>query len=321
MKIYYVILIYIIGVAYCHQDGRVHRDIKAANVLLSSSGVAQLSDFGVSGAIIEGGLRKNGRHTFTGSLWWMAPEVLQRENKHSYPADIWSLGITALEISFGKPPHAKQRPVKVMLTILQQPAPTIQSCIKEKDINDQPQYKNIYGKKMKDFLNKALQKDPSKRSSAKELLNHGFLKLSKDASYIKEKLVLFAKLPKITNDLPRSISEIRRNNQTNNNDIINNGDNNESKINGNNNGNNINDTNNDNNTDNKDNNDNNDDIEFDFSTGSIGKNVKQKSVGRFLVNVEAAEHENTDNNDNNNSNNDDNGTSVKMGRFNVTQQE
>jgi len=84
------------GVIYCHSDGRIHRDIKAANILLSADGNAQLSDFGVSGAIIEGGLRKDGRHTFTGSLWWMAPEVLQRENRHSFPADIWSIGITAL---------------------------------------------------------------------------------------------------------------------------------------------------------------------------------------------------------------------------------
>lgn len=101
------------AVHYIHTDGRVHRDIKAANILIRSDGVCQLSDFGVSGAIIEGGLRKNGRHTFTGSLWWMAPEVLQRENRHSYKADIWSLGILALEITFGKPPHSKQRPVKV----------------------------------------------------------------------------------------------------------------------------------------------------------------------------------------------------------------
>ena len=57
------------GVEYIARDGRVHRDIKAANILLSSSGICQISDFGVSGAIIEGGLRKNGRHTFTGSLW------------------------------------------------------------------------------------------------------------------------------------------------------------------------------------------------------------------------------------------------------------
>ena len=58
------------AIQYIHNDGRVHRDIKSANILLSKSGNCQISDFGVSGAIIEGGLRKHGRDTFTGSLWW-----------------------------------------------------------------------------------------------------------------------------------------------------------------------------------------------------------------------------------------------------------
>eukprot|EP01084_Bolivina_argentea_P054163 99344_1 len=144
------------GVQYIHNDGRVHRDIKSANILLSKSGICQISDFGVSGAIIEGGLRKNGRHTFTGSLWWMSPEILQRENRHSYKADIWSIAITALELAFGAPPHSKQRPVKVMLTILQSPPPTIQSCIEESS-NKNIDYK--YSKKFIDFLAKCLQKD------------------------------------------------------------------------------------------------------------------------------------------------------------------
>merc|ERR1719229_1662932 len=99
------------GIEYIAKDGRIHRDIKAANILLSANGVCQISDFGVSGAIIEGGLRKAGRQTFTGSLWWMSPEILQRENRHDFKADIWSIGITALELAFGKPPHFKERPV------------------------------------------------------------------------------------------------------------------------------------------------------------------------------------------------------------------
>merc|ERR1719203_1331756 len=121
------------GIEYIAKDGRIHRDIKAANILLSATGVCQISDFGVSGAIIEGGLRKAGRQTFTGSLWWMAPEILQRENRHSYKADIWSLGILALELTFGKPPHSKQRPVKVMLTILQSPPPSLESMEKDRE--------------------------------------------------------------------------------------------------------------------------------------------------------------------------------------------
>jgi len=168
------------GVIYCHSDGRIHRDIKAANILLSADGNAQLSDFGVSGAIIEGGLRKDGRHTFTGSLWWMAPEVLQRENRHSFPADIWSIGVTSLELAYGAPPYSTQRPVKVMLTILQSPPPAFETYGDDG---------NKWSKKFRDFLSKCLQKDPTKRASAKDLLNHSFIKQAKDHQYIVDNVI------------------------------------------------------------------------------------------------------------------------------------
>jgi len=191
------------GVHYIHNDGRVHRDIKAANILLSSSGVCQIADFGVSGAIIEGGLRKHGRDTFTGSLWWMSPEVLQRENRHSYKADIWSVGITALELAFGRPPHSKQRPVKVMLTILQQPPPTIQTCMDENDAK-----RPKYSKKFKDFLQKTLQKDPNKRSSSSSLLSHSFMKQAKDNQYLLEHIVKKYQPKQYNNNiLPNSVQQ------------------------------------------------------------------------------------------------------------------
>merc|ERR1712154_180090 len=194
------------GVQYIHNDGRVHRDIKSANILLSRDGVCQISDFGVSGAIIEGGLRKAGRQTFTGSLWWMSPEVLQRENKHSYKADIWSVGITSLELAFGKPPHSKQRPVKVMLTILQSPPPTISTCINQQNNDNQ---KHKYSKKFKNFLSLCLQKDPNKRMSASQLLNHSFIKQAKDSKYLFEKIVSKYSKPKELNNniLPYSVSQ------------------------------------------------------------------------------------------------------------------
>jgi len=186
------------AVHYIHTDGRVHRDIKAANILIRNDGVCQLSDFGVSGAIIEGGLRKNGRHTFTGSLWWMAPEVLQRENRHSYKADMWSLGILALELTFGKPPHSKQRPVKVMLTILQSPPPTIESMLAEAPSAAAPKY----SKKFKDFLGKCLQKDANKRGSAAQLLQHSWMKSAKTEEYVRERILkLYVQKQPVRNDL------------------------------------------------------------------------------------------------------------------------
>merc|ERR1712154_223802 len=193
------------GVQYIHNDGRVHRDIKSANILLSRDGVCQISDFGFSGAIIEGGLRKNGRHTFTGSLWWMSPEVLQRENKHSYKADIWSVGITSLELAFGKPPHSKQRPVKVMLTILQSAPPSIDST------NHEHSFTHKYSKKFKDFLTKCLQKDPHKRASAQNLLNHSFIKQAKDKQYLYDKILIHDTSKKYNNNiLPYSVAQKRK---------------------------------------------------------------------------------------------------------------
>jgi len=202
------------GVEYIAKDGRVHRDIKAANILISENGTCQISDFGVSGAIIEGGLRKNGRHTFTGSLWWMAPEVLQRENRHSYQADIWSIGITALELAFGKPPHCKQRPVKVMLTILQSPPPSIDTMNAETNAS----YK--YSKKFKDFLSKCLIKDAKKRPNAGSLMTHSFIKQAKDKQYLREMILSKHKHSKAYNNncIPYSVEKKRRKQQDNDND-------------------------------------------------------------------------------------------------------
>merc|ERR1719206_1184945 len=132
----------------------------------------------------------------------MAPEVLQRENRHSYKADIWSLGILALELTFGKPPHSKSRPVKVMLTILQSPPPTIESMTADAK---QP---NKYSKRLKDFLAKCLQKDANKRLSAAQLLQHSWLKAAKNEDYVRERILTVYTPTQIRNDLmPNSVQQ------------------------------------------------------------------------------------------------------------------
>ena len=85
------------GISYMHNQGRIHRDIKGRNILIhGENGIAMLADFGVSGALLEGGLKKRGRNTMTGTPCWMAPEVMKHQ-RYNHKADIWSLGITALE--------------------------------------------------------------------------------------------------------------------------------------------------------------------------------------------------------------------------------
>lgn len=169
------------GLEYFHSDGRIHRDIKASNILLSKDGEVQIADFGVAGSLLELGQRKRIRKTFTGTPCWMAPEVMEQARGHDAKADIWSFGITALELAYGRPPYAKHRPMKVMLMILQHDPPT--PDLYEEDQSVQ------FSKSFRDLVACCLQKDASKRPAAKKLLQHKFFKQAKKPAYIVEKIV------------------------------------------------------------------------------------------------------------------------------------
>uniref|UniRef100_A0A452EZX9 non-specific serine/threonine protein kinase n=1 Tax=Capra hircus TaxID=9925 RepID=A0A452EZX9_CAPHI len=148
---------------YLHDNKIIHRDLKAGNILFTLDGDIKLADFGVSAKNTRTIQR---RDSFIGTPYWMAPEVVMcetsKDRPYDYKADVWSLGITLIEMAEIEPPHHELNPMRVLLKIAKSEPPTLAQPSK-------------WSSNFKDFLKKCLEKNVDSRWTTSQLLQHPFV--------------------------------------------------------------------------------------------------------------------------------------------------
>uniref|UniRef100_UPI003AAD8067 STE20-like serine/threonine-protein kinase isoform X4 n=1 Tax=Centroberyx gerrardi TaxID=166262 RepID=UPI003AAD8067 len=151
------------ALAYLHENKVIHRDLKAGNILLSLDGDVKLADFGVSAKNTKTLQR---RDSFIGTPYWMAPEVVMcetsKDRPYDFKADIWSLGVTLIELAQIEPPNHEMNPMRVLLKIAKSEPPTLM-------------HPSRWSPEFNDFLRKALDKNVDNRWGTLQLLQHPFV--------------------------------------------------------------------------------------------------------------------------------------------------
>nr|XP_055037621.1 TRAF2 and NCK interacting kinase b isoform X9 [Misgurnus anguillicaudatus] len=151
------------GLTHLHQHKVIHRDIKGQNVLLTENAEVKLVDFGVSAQLDRTVGRRN---TFIGTPYWMAPEVIACDENpdatYDFKSDLWSLGITAIEMAEGAPPLCDMHPMRALFLIPRNPAPRLKS--------------KKWSKKFQSFIESCLLKNHNQRPSTEQLMKHPFIK-------------------------------------------------------------------------------------------------------------------------------------------------
>ncbi|XP_035028628.1 STE20-like serine/threonine-protein kinase isoform X1 [Hippoglossus stenolepis] len=151
------------ALVYLHENKVIHRDLKAGNILLSLDGEVKLADFGVSAKNTKTLQR---RDSFIGTPYWMAPEVVMcetsKDRPYDYKADIWSLGVTLIELAQIEPPNHEMNPMRVLLKIAKAEPPTLM-------------HPSRWSSQFNDFLRKALDKNVDSRWGPIQLLQHPFV--------------------------------------------------------------------------------------------------------------------------------------------------
>lgn len=152
----------LVALSYLHKTGIIHRDIKAANILLTKQGKILLCDFGVAASLVSSASK---RTTFVGTPYWMAPEVITTGKSYDQSADIWSLGITIYEMVTGNPPLADQEQMRAIMLIPKNKPPRLPT---DKE----------FSLLMRDFVATCLNEEPKERLSADELMKTKWIKSS-----------------------------------------------------------------------------------------------------------------------------------------------
>ncbi|XP_071014546.1 STE20-like serine/threonine-protein kinase isoform X4 [Oncorhynchus clarkii lewisi] len=162
------------ALAYLHEIKVIHRDLKAGNILFSQEGDIKLADFGVSA---KNTMTLQRRDSFIGTPYWMAPEVVMcetsKDRPYDYKADIWSLGVTLIELAQIEPPNHEMNPMRVLLRIAKADPPTLM----------QP---SRWSPEFNDFLRKALDKNVDRRWCTAQLLQHPFVSSVVDNKPLRE---------------------------------------------------------------------------------------------------------------------------------------
>ncbi|KAM5163441.1 TRAF2 and NCK-interacting protein kinase isoform 3-T3 [Mantella aurantiaca] len=151
------------GLSHLHQHKVIHRDIKGQNVLLTENAEVKLVDFGVSAQLDRTVGRRN---TFIGTPYWMAPEVIACDENpdatYDFKSDLWSLGITAIEMAEGAPPLCDMHPMRALFLIPRNPAPRLKS--------------KKWSKKFQSFIESCLVKNHSQRPTTEQLMKHPYIR-------------------------------------------------------------------------------------------------------------------------------------------------
>ncbi|XP_056265381.1 STE20-like kinase b isoform X2 [Pseudoliparis swirei] len=164
----------LLALVYLHENNIIHRDLKAGNILLTLNGDVKLADFGVSAKNVKTLQR---RDSFIGTPYWMAPEVVMcetsKDRPYDYKADIWSLGVTLIELAQIEPPNHEMNPMRVLLKIAKADPPTLM----------QP---SRWSPEFSDFLKRCLDKHVDNRWNPTQLLQHSFVSSVTDSRPLRE---------------------------------------------------------------------------------------------------------------------------------------